>query len=141
MSTKKKNTKLPTEVLDAASQDRAVQMLHGPDDLFWHHRIKTLFAEAGMTTRRVERMEEHPIWQAWLTRMSFDLDPDKKAAIRQLRKILSDGGLKVVNKELNIIDRRGDQLRIVFMLDLGSPGTVYRRPARAGQAELWAETH
>jgi len=141
MSTKKKNTALPIEVLDEASSKRAIQMIYGENDCYWHHRIKNLFAEAGIATRRIERMEEHPIWQCWLTRVSFALNPDHKPAIRQLRKILRDGGLKVVNGEFNIIDRRGDKLRVVFMLDIGSPGTVYRRATPVGHGELWAEIH
>ena len=56
-------------------------MLHGEDDLFWQGRIKRIFAAAGITTRRIEREEAHPIWQAWLTRERFDLSPDKKTAI------------------------------------------------------------
>ena len=39
----KKNTKLPTEVLDDASQDRALQMLR--DDHYWHERIKRRLRE------------------------------------------------------------------------------------------------
>ena len=52
------------------------------------------------------------------------LSPDKKTAIRQLRKVLRDGGIKVVRDEFNIIDRRGDKLRCVFLLDLGAPGAA-----------------
>ena len=121
---RKKKTSLPLEVLDDASASRAIQMLHGEDDLFWQGRIKRIFAAAGITTRRIEREEAHPIWQAWLTRERFDLSPDKKTAIRQLRKVLRDGGIKVVRDEFNIIDRRGDKLRCVFLLDLGAPGVA-----------------
>ena len=99
-------------------------MLHGENDLFWQGRIKRIFAAVGIATRRIEREEAHPIWQAWLTRETFDLSPDKKTAIRQLRKVLRDGGIKVVRDEFNIIDRRGDKLRCVFMLDLGAPGVA-----------------
>ena len=49
---------------------------------------------------------------------------DKKTAIRQLRKVLRDGGIKIVRDEFNIIDRRGDRLRCVFLLDLGAPGVA-----------------
>ena len=124
MPTRKKKANLPIEVLDDASTSRAIQMLHGENDLFWQGRIKRIFAAAGITTRRIEREEAHPIWQTWLTRESFDLSPDKKTAIRQLRKVLRDGGIKVVSDEFNIIDRRGDKLRCVFMLDLGAPGVA-----------------
>ena len=141
MPTKKKNTRLPNKVLDDASKDRVMQMLLGENDCYWHHRIQHLFAEAGIATRRIEREEAHPVWRAWLTRLSFDLDSDTRAAIRQLREILRDGGIKVVRDEFNIIDRRGDKLVVVFMLDLGAPGILYRRPALVGQGELWAETH
>jgi hypothetical protein len=30
--------------------------------------------------------------------------------------------VKVAHDELNIIDRRGKKLRVVFMLDIGAPG-------------------
>ena len=116
-------------------------MLHGENDCYWHHRIRTLFAEAGIATRRIQRMQEHAIWQCWLTRVSLDPNSVPKLAIRQLRKILRDGGLKVANGEFNIIDRRGDKLRVVFMLDIGSSGTVYRRATPGGNGELWAEIH
>ena len=124
MPSKKKNTKLPLEVLDGASKDRVMQMLLGENDCYWHHRIQHLFAEAGIATRRIEQMEEHPIWQAWLTRETFALSPDKRTAIRQLRRVLRDGGIKVVRDQFNIIDRRGDKLRCVFILDLGAPGVL-----------------
>ena len=124
MPTKRKKTRLPLAVLDGASTSRVIQMLHGEDDLFWQGRIKRIFATVGIATRRIEREEVHPIWQAWLTREKFDLSPDRKTAIRQLRKVLREGGLKVVRDEFNIIDRRGDKLRCVFMLDLGAPGVA-----------------
>ena len=124
MPTRKKKANLPIEVLDDASTSRAIQMLHGENDLFWQGRIKRICAAAGIATRRIEREEAHPIWQAWLTRERFDLSPDKKTAIRQLRKVLRDGGIKVVRDEFNIIDRRGDKLRCVFLLDLGAPGVA-----------------
>jgi hypothetical protein len=38
--------------------------------------------------------------------------------------VLRDGGIKVVRDEFNIIDRRGDKLRCVFLLDLGAPGAA-----------------
>jgi hypothetical protein len=56
--------------------------------------------------------------------MTFDLAPDNKAAIKQLRKVLADGGIKVLRDEFNIIDRRGDKLRCVFLLDLGAAGVA-----------------
>jgi hypothetical protein len=99
-------------------------MLHGENDLFWQDRIKRIFAAVGIATRRIEREEAHPIWQAWFTRERFDLRPDMKTAIRQLRKVLRDGGIKVVRDEFNIVDWRGDKLRCVFMLDLGAPGVL-----------------
>jgi hypothetical protein len=117
-------TNLPLEILDAASTNRVIEMLHGENDLFWQGRIRRVFAAVGIATRRIERMEEHPIWQAWLTMGTFDLSPDTKTAIRQLRKMLRDGGIKVVRDEFNIIDRRGDKLRCVFMLDLGASGAA-----------------
>ena len=93
MPSRKKNSRLPPEVLDDASKDRVFQMLHGPNDLFWQDRIKRIFAAVGIATRRIEREEVHPIWQAWFTREGFDLNPDKKTAIRQLRKVLRVGGI------------------------------------------------
>lgn len=124
MPARTKKTSLSLDVLDEASTSRAIQMLHGENDLFWQGRIKRIFAAVGIATRRIEREEAHPIWQAWLTREAFDLSPDRKKAIRQLRKVLREGGLKVVRDEFNIIDRRGDKLRCVFLLDLGAPGAA-----------------
>jgi hypothetical protein len=34
------------------------------------------------------------------------------------------GGVKAVRDEFNIIDRRGDKLRCVFLLDLGASGVA-----------------
>lgn len=137
----KKGNHLPLEVLDAASTERAIQLLHGEGNLYWHTRIRNLFADAGIATRRIEKMKEHPIWECWLTRQTFDLHADNQRAIRQLRKILRDGGLNVVRDQLNFIDRRGDKLRIVFMLDLGAPGILHRRSSKVKQVELWGESH
>jgi hypothetical protein len=123
-ATIRSSRRLSPEVLDDASKDRVFQMLHGENDLFWHGRIKQIFADVGIATRRIEQEEAHPVWQAWLTRERFDLSPDTKTAIRQLRKVLRDGGIKVVRDEFNIIDRRGDRLRCVFLLDLGAPGVA-----------------
>ena len=78
---KRSTRSVPPEVLDAASMDCVVQMLHGENDLYWHHRIKTVFAEAGIATRRIERDAAHPVWQAWLTLRSFDLDSEHALAI------------------------------------------------------------
>ena len=123
-ATIRSSRRLSSEVLDDASKDSVLQMLHGENDLFWHGRIKRSFADVGIATRRIEQEEAHPVWQAWLTRERFDLSADKKTAIRQLRKVLRDGGIKVVRDEFNIIDRRGDRLRCVFLLDLGAPGVA-----------------
>lgn len=136
----KKSNRPPLEDLDAASTSLVLEMLHAPNDLYWHHRIKNLFADVGLATRRIEHEPHHPVWRVWLTREHFALAPDNDTAIKQLRKILRDGGLKVVNKELNVIDRRGDKFVIVFLLDIGSPGIVYRRPPQVGQGKLWAES-
>jgi len=125
--------------LDAPSTDRIIQMLQGENDLYWHRRIKHLFAVVGIATRRIERMEEHPVWQAWLTRTRFDLAPDNQTAIQQLRKILRDGGLKIKRDEFSISDRRGDQLHVVFMHDVGAPGVLQPLTLRGKQGELWAK--
>ncbi|MEI6786379.1 MAG: hypothetical protein WCQ21_36340, partial [Verrucomicrobiota bacterium] len=101
-ATIRSSRRLSPEVLDDASKDSVLQMLHGENDLFWHGRIKRIFADVGIATRRIEQEEAHPVWQAWLTRERFDLSADKKTAIRQLRKVLRDGGIKVVRDEFNI---------------------------------------
>jgi hypothetical protein len=44
--------------------------------------------------------------------------------IKQLRKALKDGSIKIASGEFNIIDRRGDRLRCIFLLDLGVPGVA-----------------
>jgi hypothetical protein len=64
------------------------------------------------------------LWQAWLMRISFDLDSDKRIASKQIGKVLFKGGIKIVRDEFNIFDRRGDKLRCVFLLDLGAPGAA-----------------
>ena len=124
MPSRKRNHRPDPDALGdyAAVKDRVFAMLHG--DHYWHGRIKRIFAAVGIATRRIEQEEAHPIWQAWLTRERFDLSPDKKMAIRQLRKVLRDGGIKVVRDEFTILDRRGDKLRCVFLLDLGAPGVA-----------------
>jgi len=94
------------------------------DGPYWHQRIKGILAAAGFAARRLEREEVHPIWQAWLTRATFDLSPDTKTAIKQLHQVLKDGGINIARDEFNIIDRRGDKLRCVFLLDLGVPGVL-----------------
>jgi hypothetical protein len=94
------------------------------DGPYWHQRIKGVLAAAGFATRCQEGEEAHSIWQAWLTRTTFDLSPDTKTAIKQLRKVLKDGGIKIARGEFNIIDRRGDKLRCAFLLDLGLPGVL-----------------
>ena len=85
---------------DAASIDRVIQMLHGENNLFWHDRIKRIFAAVGIATRRIEQEEAHPVW------------------------LLRDGGIKIVRDEFNIINRCGDRLRCVFLLDLGALGAA-----------------
>jgi hypothetical protein len=95
-----------------------------PDGPYWHRRIKGVLAAAGFATRRIEREEAHPIWLAWLTRTTFDLAIDNRTAIKQIRKVLNDGGIKIARDEFNIIDRRGDKLKCVFLLDLGVPGVT-----------------
>ena len=105
-------------------------ILAGHLDSYWHGRIQRIFADAGFVTRRLEREEAHPIWLAWLTRTTFDLSRDKKVAIKQLRKVLNQGGIKVLRDQFNIIDWRGDKLRCVFILDLGLPGVLQGNPPR-----------
>ncbi|MGA2748336.1 MAG: hypothetical protein ABSG59_06130 [Verrucomicrobiota bacterium] len=91
---------------------------------YWHEKIRRILAAAGFATRRIEREEAHPVWQAWLTRTTFDLAIDNRTAIKQLRKVLKDGGIKIARDEFNIIDRRGDKLRCAFLLNLGAPGVL-----------------
>jgi len=95
-----------------------------PDGPYWHQRIKRVLAAAGFVTRRVEREEVHPVWQAWLTRTTFNLDPDTKTATKQIRKILKDGGIKIARDQFCIFDRRGDELKCAFLLDQGVPGVA-----------------
>lgn len=105
-----------------AVKDCMFKMLHG--DLYWHEAIRDILDSAGFITRRIERMESHPVWTARLTRTTFDLSPDAKTANKQLRKVLAKGGIKIGRKRFDIIDRRGDKLRCVFVLDLGAPGVA-----------------
>ncbi len=103
-----------------AVRDCMFKMLHG--DLYWHEAIRRILASAGFITRRIERMETHPVWLLWLTRTSFDLARDNPTAAKQIRKMLVKGGIKIGRKQFDIIDRRGDKLRCVFVLDLGAAG-------------------
>lgn len=116
-----KNQPLPEDVNDpVVLMEHVYRVVEGDD--YWHDRIKCALATAGFSATRLQREPEHPVWLAWLTRTTFDLSPDHKTAIRQLRKALVQGGIKVVRNEFTIIDRRGDKLRCVFVLDLGAPG-------------------
>jgi len=103
-----------------ALKEQVFKMLYG--DHYCHETIRRILASAGFFTRRIERMESHPVWLLWLTRTSFDLAADNPTAAKQIRKVLVKGGIKVLRDEFDIIDRRGDKLRCVLVLDLGAPG-------------------
>src|SRR5947209_9150503 len=90
---------------DAASGTRIVQMLHGPNDPFWHRRIARLFAKVGIGTRRLERRTDQNLWLALLTQGSFNLSPNKKVASGQMGKVLRNGNLKVMFGRVNIVER------------------------------------
>jgi hypothetical protein len=137
MPSKKKRTKLPPVDSDAGLTNLILQMLCG--DQYWHDRIRHILAEAGIATRRIEREEAHPVWQAWLTRVSFDLDGDNRVAARQLRGVLARSGIKIKRDEFTITDRRGDKIRCAFMLELGAPGVWQPRPRRDTQEKLWPD--
>jgi len=53
--------------------------------------------------------------------------PEVRTAVKQLRKALIKGGSKIERNAFHIIDRRGDKLRCVFVLNLGAPGSGTRR--------------
>lgn len=90
---------------------------------YWHDRIRSVLAAAGLTLTRIQREDEHPtVWFMWLTRTSMALDADKKTAAKQIRKLLVKGGIKILPTELSVIDRRGDKLRCAFVLELGNHG-------------------
>jgi hypothetical protein len=89
---------------------------------FWHNRIGDILVKAGFVIGYLFREDVHPIWQASLTRLTFNLSDDRKIAVKQMRKVLADGGVKIQRDQFNIADRRGDKIRCVFMLDLGVPG-------------------
>jgi hypothetical protein len=105
-----------------AVKDCVLKLLVG--DHYWHETIRDILASAGFITRRIERWESHPVWIVWLTRTTFDLSPDEKTAMKQLRKMLVKGGIEIVRNQFDIISRRGDKLRCVFVLDLGAPGVA-----------------
>jgi hypothetical protein len=139
---KKKTPTVPIADLDAPpSQAQCVAMLRGENDLFWHGRISRLFAEAGFEARYMERDESPPIWRVALTRTTFELAPDNHSAVEQLRNVLRRGNIKVPCDTFHIVDRRGNDLNIVFMKELGAPGLWQGRlrPAkkRKKQGELW----
>ena len=119
----KQNRRLSPEALDALpSTAEIIDMLHGDD--FWLGRIQRVLADAGFLTRRLVREEEHPIWQAWLTRTTFALAPDNLTANKQIRTVLRRGGIKIPRDSFTILDRRHDKLRCVFLLELGAPGVL-----------------
>lgn len=92
---------------------------------YWHDRIRSVLAAAGLTITRIQREEEHPtVWLMWLTRTSLALDTDKVTVAKQIRKLLVKGGIKVLPNELSVIDRRGDKLRCAFVLEMGVPGVL-----------------
>lgn len=123
MHTLPKHTHLPEDVDDhVLLKEHIFSVLEGDD--YWHCKLRRAFQSAGFTVGRLQREEPHPIWLAWLTRTKFDLSLDTKKAIRQLRKVLRDGGIDIVRDEFNIVDRRGDKLRVVFMLAQGTPGVA-----------------
>ena len=105
-----------------ALKEHIFTMLHGDD--YWHDRIKRVLAAAGFVTTRIQREPEHPVWLMWLTRTSFALDADKQTAAKQIRKLLTKAGVKILRNELSVIDRRGDKLRCAFVLELGAPGVL-----------------
>lgn len=85
---------------------------------YWHDRIRTVLAAAGLTITRIQREDEHPtVWLMWLTRTSMALDADKATAAKQIRKLLRKGGIQILSNELSVIDRRGDKLRCAFVLE------------------------
>jgi hypothetical protein len=47
-----------------------------------------------------------------------------RAAIFPRPRLSVKGGIKALRDQFNIIDRRGDKLRCVFLLDLGAPGVA-----------------
>ena len=132
-SKKPKRTRPMTlEELDAPTSSAAcLAMLVGDD--YWHGHIRRILAAAGFETRRLEREEAHPIWQAWLTRTTYALADDARTARRQLLFVLRRGGLQIAQDELTILHRSGDKLRCSFTLDLGKPGVLQPRPFQKGR--------
>ena len=112
---KKKIPEIPLDVLDALpSLDVLVNMLEGVR--FWPARIEQILEGVGLKVTHIEREEAHPVWLMKLTRTSFALAADQPTAAKQIRKVLVKGGIKIGRGEFNIIDRRGDKLRCVFVL-------------------------
>jgi len=140
---KTRKSSTPIAILDdPVSQAHCVALLRGENDLFWHRRIKSLFAEAGFETRFMVREEAHAVWRVALTRTTFNLAPDNDSAVKQLRKVLLQGSIKVERGVFSITDRRGNNLNIVFVQELGAPGFLQGRlrPAKK-QGELWPARH
>ena len=122
-SKRRKNTAGPDSFDDpAALKEQIFTMLHG--DHYWHARIRRILAAAGFVTRRIEQEETHPVWIMALTRKSFDLAADNQTAAKQIRKILSKGGVKIRRNELSIVSRSKDWIRCAFVLELGLPGVL-----------------
>jgi hypothetical protein len=144
MPTKKKKTsRTPIADLDAPpSLACLTDKLVGEGDLFWHDKIRSILADAGFDTDRIEREDYHPIWKLWTRRKTFALAPETEIAIAQIRTVLNKGGIRLKRDEFNIIDWRKDKLHCVFMFNYGAPG-VWQAPPRQTkkQAELWPARH
>ncbi|HZM02043.1 MAG TPA: hypothetical protein VFC44_03380 [Candidatus Saccharimonadales bacterium] len=107
------NRNVPSSRPEVEVDGKDVELFHRIigtfDSPYWHNRIRNILVKAGFTIGSLFREEVHPIWQASLTRVTFNLSPDMKVAVKQMRKTLADGGIKIDRDQFNIIDRRGDK--------------------------------
>jgi hypothetical protein len=85
------------------------------DDGYWPNRIKQAFSKAGFAVHRLEREAHHPVWIVWLNAGSSDLPADRKLAAKQIRKALGAAGLRILAGELDVVERRRDRVKCVFL--------------------------
>jgi len=104
------------ETIDEAcvTEERAVDAATDSDG-YWPNRVKQAFSKAGFAVHRLEREDHHPVWIVWLNVGAGDLPADRKLATKQIRKALGQAGLRIRAGELDVVERRRDRVKCVFL--------------------------
>jgi len=113
---------LSAEAIDDAciTTDWAVEAATDGDH-YWVGRVRNAFAMAGLAVQKLEREEHHPVWVVQLSVGLSDLPTDRKLASKQLRKALAKAGLKIRAGELDVVERRRDGAKVVFVFGTQLP--------------------